>query len=228
MSGKEAELWHADTGEIEPVEFSIEDGRTTVQLHLNQRESVFVVFRHASTSLSRTLPTKTATTLTTIAGRWILKFPPNLGAPAQIMLDKLESWNANSDDGVKYFSGTATYTTTVQVESRWIRQDDKVFLNLGGVNDLAEVTINGRPLGILWKSPYQVDVTNAIRPGANQLEIKVTNEWTNRLIGDRSAPPEKRVLSTTLPAAGGPGAPQILSDSGLLGPVRLVSISTKT
>ena len=96
-------------------------------------------------------------------------------------------------------------------------------LNLGTVGDLAEVSVNGKALGILWKSPYQVDVTGALKPGANQLEIKVTNEWTNRLIGDRSAPPEKRVLAGS-PAGGIFGAPQTLGESGLLGPVTFVSV----
>jgi hypothetical protein len=227
VSGREAELWHADTGEIEPAEFSIEDDRTTVQLHLAERESVFVVFRRAATSTSRMLPRPTVTTLTTIVGPWMINFPPHLGAPAKITFAKLEPWSVNADDGVKYFSGTATYANTVWVNRRWFRPNERIFLNLGGVNDLAEVSINGRALGILWKSPYQLDVTSALRPGANQLEIKVTNEWTNRLIGDRSVPAERRVLATSLPATAGFGPPQTLSDSGLLGPVTLVSVANR-
>ena len=116
VSGKEAELWHADTGEIEPAEFSIADGRTTVPLHLAERESVFVVFRRAAASSARTLPRATVTTLATVDGPWTVSFPSNLGAPAKITLAKLESWTANADEGVKYFSGTATYTKTVQVD----------------------------------------------------------------------------------------------------------------
>jgi hypothetical protein len=114
VSGKEAELWHADTGEIEPAEFSIAGGLTTVPLHLAERESVFVVFRRAAASSARTLPRATVTTLATIDGPWAVSFPSNLGAPAKITLAKLESWTANRDEGVKYF-GTATYTKTVQV-----------------------------------------------------------------------------------------------------------------
>ena len=225
VSGKEAELWHADTGEIEPAEFSIADGRTTVPLHLAERESVFVVFRRATSSSARTLPRATVTTLATIDGPWTVSFPSNLGAPAKITLAKLESWTANADEGVKYFSGTATYTKTVQVDRRWfrgVRPGERILLNLGTVNDLAEVSVNGKALGILWKSPYQVDVTGALKPGANQLEIKVTNEWTNRLIGDRSAPPDKKVLAVGVP---GFGPPPTLKDSGLLGPVTFVSVA---
>ena len=98
----------------------------------------------------------------------------------------------------------------------WFRPGAQIMLNLGMVNDLAEVSINGRSMGILWKQPYEVDLTSVLKPGANQLEIKVTNEWTNRIIGDRAAPADKKVLST-LPQSFGPPPP--LAPSGLLGPV---------
>src|SRR6185369_14081139 len=136
VSGKEAELWHADTGEIEPAEFSIADGRTTVPLHLAERESVFILFRRAASSPSRPLPGPTVTTLTTVDGPWTISFPSNLGAPPKITLQRLESWSANADDGVKYFSGTATYTKTVNVDRRWLQSGEKILLNLGTVNDL--------------------------------------------------------------------------------------------
>jgi len=116
VSGKEAELWHADTGEIEPAEFSSADGHTTVPLHLAERESVFVVFRRTAASVARTLPRAAVTTLTTIDGPWTITFPSNLGAPGQVTLAKLEPWTANADEGVKYFSGTAAYSKLVQME----------------------------------------------------------------------------------------------------------------
>jgi hypothetical protein len=219
VSGKEAELWHADTGEVEPAEFSIEDGRTTVPLHLAERESVLVVFRRAATSSARTMPRGTITTIATVDGPWTVTFPANLGAPPNIALPKLESWTANADEGVKYFSGTAIYTKTVQVDRRLFRPGERILLNLGAVNDLAEVSVNGQSFGILWKAPYEVDVSRALKPGTNQLEIKVTNEWTNRLIGDRLAP-AKRVLAESPPPF---GPPPTLAQSGLLGPVTLLS-----
>jgi hypothetical protein len=224
ISGKEAELWHADTGEIEPAEFSIAEGRTTVPLHLAERESVFVVFRRAASSTERTLPRPTVTTLATLDGPWTVSFPSNVGAPPKITFEKLESWTVNADEGVKFFSGTAIYSKTVKVESSWLRSGEKVLLNLGTVNDLAEVSINGQALGVLWKAPYQVDVTNALKAGANHLSIKVTNEWTNRIIGDRTAAPDKKVLAGP-PAGGIFGASQTLDNSGLLGPVTFVSVT---
>jgi hypothetical protein len=94
------------------------------------------------------------------------------------------------------------------------------------VKDLAEVSVNGKALGILWKAPYRVDATGALKAGANRLEVKVTNEWTNRQIGDRVVPMEKRVFPPTgmmMGAMGGRGGPQIPAESGLMGPVTVIS-----
>ena len=230
VAGKEAELWHPDAGNIEPASYSIENGRTTVPLHLEPRESVFVVFQHSTTNLSRTLPTVTSRTVTTVTGIWQVSFPPNWGAPDKIQLDQLESLTANTNDGVKYFSGTATYTKTVQVQPSWFALGAKLWLDLGAVGDIAEVSVNGKSLGELWKPPYQIEVTDALKPGANQLEIKVTNEWNNRIAGDRTAAPDKRVLAG---GGGGRGAFGFggrsgggVADSGLLGPVTVIATTT--
>jgi hypothetical protein len=226
VSGKEAELWHPDTGQIEPAEYSIADGRTTVPLHLTERQSVFVVFRRAASSLSRVISPSTRTTLATISGPWDVSFSPNLGAPEKIRFDNLESWTDSANEGVKYFSGTATYTKIIQAPQDWFRPGAKLLLDLGMVMDIAEVSVNSTSLVTLWKVPYQVDVTNALKPGENQLEIKVTNEWTNRLIGDRAAPPDKKVLAAGGPMIGGFGGPPPLAESGLLGPITVVLIAT--
>jgi len=227
VSGKEAELWHGDTGAIEQADYSSAEGRTTVPLQLSARESVFVVFRRATTSPSRTLSRSNNTMLATIAGPWTIRFPSNLGAPTGLQLAQLESWTTNKDEGVKYFSGTATYTKTLQAPRAWFRSGAQILLDLGAVGDLAEVSINGRALGTLWKLPYRVDVTQALKPGGNQLEIKVTNEWTNRIVGDRSVAADKKILNVPAPPAGGLGTPPALKESGLIGPVTLVSSSPR-
>jgi hypothetical protein len=231
VDGKEAELWHPDTGDIEPASYSIMEGRTTVPLSLDQRESVFVVFRRVASSPSRTLPQKVGTTLAMVSGPWDISFPPNLGAPEKIQLTDLESWTENTDEGVKYFSGTATYTKTLQATQSWFRPGAKILLDLGKVADIAEVSVNDKAMGILWKPPYQVDVTGVLKPGENILEIKVTNEWTNRLAGDRSVAPEKRVLDQggagRRRGGGFFGRSMPLSDSGLIGPVTIVSKVTQ-
>jgi len=223
VSGKQAELWHPDTGEIEPAAYAIVGDRTTVPLHLAERESVFVVFRRTAASPSRTIARLAGVTVATVSGPWSVTFPPNFGAPAQIQMGKLESWTVNPDDGVKYFSGIATYTRSVEAPESWFRPGAQMLLDLGTVRDIAEVSVNGRALGILWKPPYQVDASGVLKAGANQLEIKVTNQWTNRQIGDRLAPPEKRVLAPGGMTMGGRGGPRTPAESGLIGPVTVVS-----
>jgi hypothetical protein len=233
VAGKEAELWHPDTGDIEPASYSIENGRTIVPLHLEPRESAFVVFRHPALNLARTLPPVTSKTVATMTGTWDVSFPPNFGAPDKVQLGQLESWTTNADEGVKYFSGTATYTKSVQAAQSWFAQGAKLWLDLGAVGDIAEVSVNGKPVGTLWKPPYRIDVTDSLKPGLNQFEIKVTNEWSNRIAGDRGAAPEKRVLAQAGGRGGGFGGfggrgGGSLANSGLLGPVTLVSRTTAT
>ena len=218
--------------QIELASYSIENGRTTVPLHLEQRESVFVVFRKPASAPSRVLPAVTSTTLTSVDGPWRITFQPNLGAPEGIEMAKLKSWSLNADDGVKYFSGTATYAQTIQAPQSWISQGSKIMLDLGGVGDVAEVSINGTKVGTLWKPPYKIDVTGPLRAGANELQISVTNEWSNRIAGDAAAVARggKRVLSGGggrggfTGARGGGGN---LAPSGLLGPVTLISETVK-
>ena len=144
VSGKEAELWHRGHGRDRAGELQHRDGRTTVPLHLSARESVFVVFRKPAATSARTLPRPNTTTLATVSGPWTISFPPNFGAPPKIELAQLESWTANADEGVKYFSGTATYTKTIEAPRAWFRPGARILLELGTVNDLAEVSINGR------------------------------------------------------------------------------------
>jgi hypothetical protein len=222
VDGKEAELWHPDTGSIEPAGYSIAGGRTAVPLHLDQRESVFVVFRRPAASMSRTPPSVKTAVLATLKGPWSVSFPPNLGAPAKMQMANLESWTANSNDGVKYFSGAATYTKTIQVPQSWLKPGIRLVLDLGTVKDIAQVSINGRTVSTLWKPPYQPDITGALKPGTNRLEISVINQWTNRLVGDRLLDPAKRVLASSPGGLNFSGAPT-LSDAGLIGPVVVLS-----
>ena len=221
-AGREAEMWHADTGKVEAPEYVVENGRKTIPLHLEEREAVFVVFRKGTTVASREMPHGSVMTeAVAVEGPWKVGFAPNLGAPDFVKFETLQPWSASDDAGVKYFSGTATYTKTVQAENAWVHGGGRVMLDLGTVNDLAEVVVNGKSVGVLWKPPYRVDVTDVLKAGDNELQVKVTNEWTNRIAGDRLMP-EKRVLSAApaRPGFGGGNAP--LPASGLLGPVKIV------
>ncbi|MFZ0827157.1 MAG: glycosyl hydrolase [Verrucomicrobiia bacterium] len=174
-----------------------------------------------------------------ITGSWDVSFPPGWNAPAKVTFEQLQSWTKNADSGVKYFSGTATYTRDVNLPADLPGSRRELWLDLGAVKNLAEVSLNGNSLGILWKPPFRVNVTAVARPGPNTLEVKVTNLWPNRLIGDEQLAPDcewkgkelkgwpqwlldgkpsptGRVTFTTWHHWGKDAA---LLDSGLLGPV---------
>jgi hypothetical protein len=219
VQGKAPELWHADTGAVEPASYRIADGRTTVALHLEPNDAVFVVFRKPAAASSHQLPKPVETAIATIQGAWDVAFQPNRGAPAQVSLPALASWHENTDSGVRYFSGTGTYTKTVQAPADWLQNGAKLLLDLGDVKNIAEVTVNGKPLGILWKAPFRVDVTSAIKPGLNTFSIKVTNLWVNRLIGDQQPDAARKYTYTAMQFY---RADSPLLPSGLLGPVQLV------
>ncbi len=222
VSGKEAELWRADTGAIEPSSYGIEGDRTGVPLHLDPFGSVFVVLRRGSATPRRDLPAVSRALLTTLSGPWSVSFPPNWGAPPQVHLDELVSWTTSADPGVKYFSGTATYAKDVDLPAAWLRPGTKVVLDLGRVEEIAEVSVNARPLGLLWKRPFALDVTGALRPGANHLEVKVTNLWPNRMIGDlQPGAPRRYTFTDYKPYR----TDSPLLESGLLGPVTLTSVT---
>lgn len=225
VSGKAPELWRPDTGQTEPIGYSTSGHRTIVELELERGEAVFVVFRNATTNLTFNLPSRSWTVLATLDGAWTVTFPTNLGGPGQVEFATLESWTTHTNDGIKYFSGTATYEKSFMVPADWFQTGQRIRLDLGEVRDIAEVFVNDRPAGLLWKPPYVTDVTDVMKPGPNRIKVKVTNQWTNRLLGDRIVQPERRVLRA--PTGVGPGpAPRGQQEppaSGLLGPVRLIA-----
>lgn len=119
-----------------------------------------------------------------IAGPWAVAFPEGHGAPAQATFEELISWPEHADAGIKYFSGTAVYRKTVTIPAKNLGANRILELDLGRVQVIAEVRLNGKDLGILWKAPFRLDVTSAAKAGENELEVRVTNLWPNRLIGD--------------------------------------------
>ena len=127
-----------------------------------------------------------------LSARWEVRFAPNWGAPEHITLDKLASLSEQSEPGVKYFSGAATYTKTFDAPGELAGEQRRVYLDLGSVKVMARATLNGKDLGSLWKAPFRVDVTEFLKPKANTLEVTVVNEWINRMIGDEQLPDDSQ------------------------------------
>ncbi len=224
IAGKAPELWRAENGSSQPATFMIADGRTTVPLKLEPWGTVFVVFRTPAKATSFTAPDKRETHVATVEGPWTVSFQPGRGAPPSITLDTLSSWSNNQDTGVKYFSGEGTYTRTIDASPGWFKNGAHVWIDLGDVKNLAEVTVNGKSLGIVWHAPYRVDATAALKPGANEVKIMVINAWVNRLIGDlQPDATAKYTFTTSKPYQ----ANSPLQLSGLLGPVNVYSVTTK-
>lgn len=218
VAGMQPELWRAETATTQPTSFKIEDGRTIVPLHLEAWGTVFVVFRKTTHESSHVVLVPIDTKVVTLSGPWNLSFQPGRGAPASITMGELADWSQNSDPGVKYFSGVGTYTKTLQASSEWFKKGSRLWLDLGDVKNLAEVTVNGKDLGQVWHAPYRVEVTSVLKPGTNELAIKVVNSWVNRLIGDEQPGATKITFADVKPYK----ANSPLLPSGLLGPVTLV------
>jgi hypothetical protein len=224
VTGRAPELWYAETGKSGPASYRIADGRTTVPLHLEPWGTVFVVFCKPAKAESLSLPKPGETELTTVEGPWDVSFQSGRGAPASVTLDKLISWSDSQDKGVKYFSGIGTYAKTIQASSDWFKNGARLWIDLGEVKNLAEVTVNGKSLGIVWHTPYRMDVTSALKPGANQVTVKVINAWVNRLIGDQQPDATtKYTFADVKPYK----ANSPLLPSGLLGPVKLGRVTTQ-
>ena len=207
-------LWWPDSGKIEPVAFKVVHGRTTLTLNFDPVGSVFVVFGGESPVASGQKPNalnSADAAGTEIAGPWTVEFPAQ-----KTTFEKLISWTDHAAPAIKYYSGAATYQLTFQAPPS--KSKTATFLDLGQVEALATVTLNGHTFPTLWKYPYRVDISSALKRGENKLSVAVVNTWNNRLVGDAAKLPEKRgkiVTNSKLKA----DAP--LQRSGLLGPVQL-------
>lgn len=114
---------------------------------------------------------------------WQLEFPGR-GAKAT----GLGSWAESSDPEEKYFSGTATYRRSATLPAEAFGPERRQILDLGDVQCFAQVFVNGKELATLWRAPYRLDITDAVHAGENQIEVRVTNLWINRMIGDENLP----------------------------------------
>ncbi len=223
VTGKQPELWDPVTGERrDATAFRQNGGRMRIPLEFGPCGSIFVVFR-------RTIPTDAGGTtasnypvtrpLATISGPWTVNFDPKWGGPEKIVFDQLMDWRSSPDPGVKYYSGTAVYHK--QFDLPGTSANDRLLLDLGEVDNVASVRLNGKELGVIWTKPATVDISSTARTGENDLEITVVNLWPNRLIRDESLPKDKRLTETNIHKFG-PASP--LLPSGLVGPVKLLSV----
>lgn len=181
------ELWDAVTGKIKRItDFKTEGGNTAVNIALDAYESAFIVFasenKWASTALHEA---KRAQKPDLLKGPWKVSFDPQWGGPAETTFEALADWTENDNEGIKYYSGKATYQKTFNLTAR---RGSSLYLELGNVKNMARVTLNGRDLGVVWTAPWHVDITSAVKSKNNRLKIEVINLWPNRLIGDEKKP----------------------------------------
>ena len=200
---------------MEPAVNRKDGDRTVVSLDMPRAGSCFVVFRHDRKGESKPVLLEEAGTMP-VGNEWTLAFPDGWGAPASLKADELKAWKDLdiSPEG-KAFSGTVTYTTSFDIENA--KEYAGYSLDLGAVEMIASVSLNGKPLRVLWTPPYRLDITDAIQTGENILAVEVTGTWFNRLVYDAGQPEENRKTWTI----SGPSKDAPLRDSGLLGPVVL-------
>lgn len=225
VTGKQPELWNSLTGEVRQAKaFRQENGRTILPLEFAGHGSIFVIFRNDIPANARGTADSNAPTVIAeqeITGNWNVAFDENWGAPKQIVFEKLIPWNQHENDGIKYYSGIATYTKTFDVPAKMLDGKSRIVLQFGNVSEMGEVKLNGKSCGIAWAKPYQVDVTSALKPGENQLQIEVANHWANRVIGDAALPESERKTKTNILRL---TKETPLIDSGLTGPVTLLQV----
>ena len=232
-----AELWNPMNGSIAPIATQQDGDYASIDLNLSRGQMLFVVFRRPTPATSlyggekKALPIEGNRGIGAIGERsdggqkrgegllWTLTFPPSFGEGTGVglTLTELLPWKdlPLSDEG-KAFSGTATYETTFLLDHK-PKKKGRFSLNLGKVEEIAVVSVNGQVTGTLWAEPYETDITRYVRKGKNQLSIQVTSTWFNRLVYDARQPKEQRKTWVI----NGPSANSELRPSGLLGPVEL-------
>ncbi len=240
------QLWDPISGEIRALPQCRRDsGRTILPLQLEPRQSYFVLFsKQVNPAEGRSGGTNfpSIKSICELTGAWSVSFDPKWGGPAQVTFENLADWTKRPESGIKYYSGKATYRKSFDLPA--VAQGSKLYLDLGRIKNVAEVRLNGQALGIVWCAPWRVQITSAVKPTGNELEIDVVNLWPNRMIGDEQLPADCQwntgdwVLLKRLPDWFAKGQPRPsgrftfsnykawskdspLLESGLLGPVTI-------
>ncbi len=214
-------LWDAVTGAARKLpQFTHREKTTVVPLVFEPHQSFFVIFPHDGQNrgaAGNNFPQLTP--IATLQGAWEVAFDPRWGGPAKITFPSLQDWSKRPEDGIKHYSGIATYRKSFDLPAG---AGKEIYLDLGTVHELAEVSLNGKRLGTVWCAPWRIGLSGNLREKGNLLEIRVANLWANRRIGDASRPEQKRLTRTAIHARiDGP-----LKPSGLLGPVVLQAKDT--
>jgi len=216
VAGKVPEFWDAVSGARRfATDYAAEGGGTALSVELPPAGSLFVIFRAAAAKHPATGAPNfpKLEPVATLDGAWQVAFDPKWGGPAQVEFAALADWTQNAAEGIRHYSGTAVYRKTFKAPA------GATVLDLGDVRELASVKLNGKALGTVWATPFQLDVKGLLKAEGNELEIEVVNLWSNRVIGDEARPVAERYTKTNIRSLL-PTTP--LMPSGLLGPVRLL------
>jgi hypothetical protein len=221
VEGLKPQLWNPVNGELRSLnEYTQKDGRTTVPLELKAKESMFVVFtnqRNENVDAGYAENFPEPQTLQTIKGDWKVYFKNKDIAPEEPEVwNQLKDWTDSENDQIRYYSGTATYTTQFTVEE--IPEKGNLFLDLGEVGVMASVSLNGRNLGGVWVNPYILPINGKLKEGENTLEIKTVNTWRNKLVQEDLLPQDEQYTWVKVDDV---EPDEKLMPSGLLGPVTI-------
>ena len=233
ISGRRPTLWHPDTGLIEVATYKMGDDQTTVSLEMDAHDALFVVFDELTDVRQTDIPKKSERLLRSIDTPWTVNFDQRWGGPQSTTFNTLMSYTESADPGIKYYAGTAVYKNQFSLTKKELKQIShlappsprtsapctSLLLDLGQVGCMAEVWVNGQKMGTLWKSPYRIDISPTLRRGTNELEIRVVNQWVNRIIGDRQPDCTHPFTYTPAPFY---QADSPLLPAGLMGPVNLI------
>jgi alpha-L-rhamnosidase len=218
VTGKHPEFWDPVTGSrCASSRFKDDGACTAMPVDLPPYGSLFVIFRKggsANAATEQNFPSFAK--VTELPGPWTVAFDPHWGGPAKATFPTLTDWTKHPDEGIRNYSGTAVYTKTFDLP-RNFQAGKPLYLDLGTMHEIADVTLNGKNLGTLWFPPYRLEITDAVKASGNRLEITVVNTWFNRVLHDQSLPKEKRLTTTNIRLS----EPATPPASGLLGPVVL-------
>jgi hypothetical protein len=224
VKGMKPQLWDAVTGEIRQLsEFVEKDGRIDVPINMKENQSWFVIFSNLDNeTIKRGYPTNFPkfNTVKTLENEWEVDFKnKNIGPSESVKFTKLTDWIKSENNKIKYYSGTAVYTSKFNYSKEDGMKD--VYIDLGKVGVMASVKINGKDIGTTWIAPFKLNASQAIKEGENNIEVEVVNVWRNRITGDKSLPEEKKSTWLLVDII---SPDEELIPSGLLGQVTIQTI----